>query len=213
MKKAIAALLVLLLMLPGSCACAENMPTEENLYTHPTKGYTFFVPEGWLIVDAENIEDCISACETGEITSSAVNAQVLNSMMPQIRQLDCAMLFDPYGNNAVFVTESLGNLWSNEQFIALMIPTLKAQFTRQHPDIEFTSEGDLLPLGENEFITLTGTYHLNGGIFSLDQLYIIDKTRVHCISLTVSSHAIPEEANLFFTEMVDILSSFSISAR
>ncbi|MBQ6952023.1 MAG: WG repeat-containing protein [Clostridia bacterium] len=45
MKKAIAALLVLLLMLPGICACAENMPTEENLYTHPTKGYALGISQ------------------------------------------------------------------------------------------------------------------------------------------------------------------------
>lgn len=212
MKKTLAVLLILVLTLLGPCACAEDIPAEENRYIHPTKGYTFPVPEGWLVVDAENIDGCMDALGKGELVFPALDAPTLNDMKPRFQQLDCAMLFDPHGNNAVFVTESLGNLWTSEQFAATMIPALKAQFTQQHPDIEFTSEGEILPMGENEFITLSGTYHLNGAIFSLDQLYTIDKTRVHCISLTVNDHASPENINLFFREIVSVLTAFSITA-
>lgn len=213
MKKITAFFLALLLSLMGTGVLAEALPAEEEGYTHPARGYSFHVPEGWLMVDKTNIETYIAAYEQGEMAFTGTNAQTLQQLLPRVQQLDCVVLIDPFANNAVFVTESLGTLQTNEQFTLLMMPMLKSQLSKSMPGMEFTSEGELLKFGENEFISLCGTYQMNGLSVSLDQLYILEGTLAHCISLTVTNLFGQQAADAFYTEISNVLASFALAAK
>lgn len=208
MKKRMALLLAALLSLSAGCTLAE-----EELYTHPTHGYSFTVPDGWLVVDAKNIEEHMDAYENGVMFFTGTNTQSLKNMQPQVLQLDCAILLDPHSNSAIFITENMGTPQTNEKVASQLIPLLKARFQQRYPGIEFTSEGDILTLGENEWIILAGTYSKDGMTFSLDQLYLVDGTLIHCISLTVSNHASPKEASHFYSEVITTLTSCTLATQ
>lgn len=211
MKKIIALLLALMLSLAVPGAMAEALPAQEARYTHPTQGYSFIVPDGWLMVDETNIDAYIAAYEKGEMAFTGVNAQALQQMKAQIVQNNCGALTDPYGNNAIFVSDSIGTLQTNEQFILLFLPILKQQLQQQMPSIEFTSDGEILTFGENQFISLAATYQMSGLPLSLDQLYMLDGTRVHCISLTVSTVFGQAVADQFYAEISNVLASFTLA--
>lgn len=208
MKKGVVLLLAALLIFSGSCAFAQ-----ENRYTHPTHGYSFTMPDDWLAVDSKNIENHIAAYEKGVLLFPGTDAASLKNMLSQVLQLDCTILLDPHANNAIFVTENTGVPQTSEQVISQLIPLLKARFQQRYPDITFTACGDILTLGENDFIALSGTYSKDGMTFFLDQLYLVDGTQLHCISLTISSRSSQTEADRFYSEIINVLASCSLAAQ
>lgn len=209
MKKMMAMMLAVVL-----CVLCLPVTAEENatqVYTHPTQGYSITVPASWLCVDNTNLQDYITAYENGEMTFTGTNAQTLQALQAQIAGTDCAVLINEYANNIVIVRENAGIALTKEMFISMLIPALKQQLTAQVPSIQFNAEGEVLTLGENEFIVLAGAYQMNGITASVDMLFYLDGTDLYTINLTTTSLFGPDITNTFYAAVQEACATFTVA--
>lgn len=207
MKKLTALMMALLLCV----ACVSAMAEGTQLYTHPTQGYSISVPAEWLCLDKTNLDSLIAAYENGEMTFTGTNAETLKQLKPQVEATDCAVLINPYANNVVLVKENMGMELTNDQFVSMLIPMFRTQLVKQMPTLEFTSEGEVIAAGENEFIVLSGTYQINGITASVDMLFCLDGSDLYTLSLTTTSLFGEEVLNTFYEEVFAACATFAIA--
>lgn len=207
MKKLTALMMALLLCV----ACVSAMAEGTQLYTHPTQGYSISVPAEWLCLDKTNMDSLIAAYENGEMTFTGTNAETLKQLKPQVEATDCAVLINPYANNVVLVKENMGMELTNDQFVSMLIPMFRTQLVKQMPTLEFTSEGEVIAAGENEFIVLSGTYQINGITASVDMLFCLDGSDLYTLSLTTTSLFGEEALNTFYEEVFAACATFAIA--
>ena len=207
MKKLTALMMALLLCV----ACVSAMAEGTQLYTHPTQGYSISVPAEWLCLDKTNMDSLIAAYENGEMTFTGTNAETLKQLKPQVESTDCAVLINPLANNVVLVKENMGMELTNEQFVSMLIPMFRTQLVKQMPTLEFTSEGEVIAAGENEFIVLSGTYQINGITASVDMLFCLDGSDLYTLSLTTTSLFGEEALNTFYEEVFAACATFAIA--
>jgi len=207
MKKLTALMMALLLCV----ACVSAMAEGTQLYTHPTQGYSISVPAEWLCLDKTNLDSLIAAYENGEMTFTGTNAETLKQLKPQVESTDCAVLINPYANNVVLVKENMGMELTNDQFVSMLIPMFRTQLVKQMPTLEFTSEGEVIAAGENEFIVLSGTYQINGITASVDMLFCLDGSDLYTLSLTTTSLFGEEVLNTFYEEVFAACATFAIA--
>lgn len=207
MKKLTALMMALLLCV----ACVSAMAEGTQLYTHPTQGYSISVPAEWLCLDKTNMDSLIAAYENGEMTFTGTNAETLKQLKPQVESTDCAVLINPYANNVVLVKENMGMELTNDQFVSMLIPMFRTQLVNQMPTLEFTSEGEVIAAGENEFIVLSGTYQINGITASVDMLFCLDGSDLYTLSLTTTSLFGEEALNTFYEEVFAACATFAIA--
>ena len=207
MKKLTALMMALLLCV----ACVSAMAEGTQLYTHPTQGYSISVPAEWLCLDKTNMDSLIAAYENGEMTFTGTNAETLKQLKPQVESTDCAVLINPYANNVVLVKENMGMELTNDQFVSMLIPMFRTQLVKQMPSLEFTSEGEVIAAGENEFIVLSGTYQINGITASVDMLFCLDGSDLYTLSLTTTSLFGEEALNTFYEEVFAACATFAIA--
>ena len=207
MKKLTALMMALLLC----AACVSAMAEGTQLYTHPTQGYSISVPAEWLCLDKTNVDSLIAAYENGEMTFTGTNAETLKQLKPQVEATDCAVLINPLANNVVLVKENMGMELTNDQFVSMLIPMFRTQLVNQMPTLEFTSEGEVIAAGENEFIVLSGTYQINGITASVDMLFCLDGSDLYTLSLTTTSLFGEEALNTFYEEVFAACATFAIA--
>lgn len=207
MKKLTALMMALLLCV----ACVSAMAEGTQLYTHPTQGYSISVPAEWLCLDKTNLDSLTAAYENGEMTFTGTNAETLKQLKPQVEATDCAVLINPYANNVVLVKENMGMELTNDQFVSMLIPMFRTQLVKQMPTLEFTSEGEVITAGENEFIVLSGTYQINGITASVDMLFCLDGSDLYTLSLTTTSLFGEEVLNTFYEEVFAACATFAIA--
>lgn len=207
MKKLTALMMALLLCV----ACVSAVAEGTQLYTHPTQGYSISVPAEWLCLDKTNMDSLIAAYENGEMTFTGTNAETLKQLKPQVESTDCAVLINPYANNVVLVKENMGMELTNDQFVSMLIPMFRTQLVNQMPTLEFTSEGEVITAGENEFIVLSGTYQINGITASVDMLFCLDGSDLYTLSLTTTSLFGEEVLNTFYEEVFAACATFAIA--
>lgn len=207
MKKLTALMMALLLC----AACVSAMAEGTQLYTHPTQGYSISVPAEWLCLDKTNLDSLTAAYENGEMTFTGTNAETLKQLKPQVEATDCAVLINPYANNVVLVKENMGMELTNDQFVSMLIPMFRTQLVKQMPTLEFTSEGEVIAAGENEFIVLSGTYQINGITASVDMLFCLDGSDLYTLSLTTTSLFGEEVLNTFYEEVFAACATFAIA--
>lgn len=207
MKKLTALMMALLLCV----ACVSAMAEGTQLYTHPTQGYSISVPAEWLCLDKTNVDSLIAAYENGEMTFTGTNAETLKQLKPQVESTDCAVLINPLANNVVLVKENMGMELTNDQFVSMLIPMFRTQLVKQMPTLEFTSEGEVIAAGENEFIVLSGTYQINGITASVDMLFCLDGSDLYTLSLTTTSLFGEEALNTFYEEVFAACATFAIA--
>ena len=207
MKKLTALMMALLLCV----ACVSAMAEGTQLYTHPTQGYSISVPAEWLCLDKNNVDSLIAAYENGEMTFTGTNAETLKQLKPQVESTDCAVLINPLANNVVLVKENMGMELTNDQFVSMLIPMFRTQLVKQMPTLEFTSEGEVIAAGENEFIVLSGTYQINGITASVDMLFCLDGSDLYTLSLTTTSLFGEEALNTFYEEVFAACATFAIA--
>ena len=207
MKKLTALMMALLLCV----ACVSAMAEGTQLYTHPTQGYSISVPAEWLCLDKTNMDSLIAAYENGEMTFTGTNAETLKQLKPQVEATDCAVLINPLANNVVLVKENMGMELTNDQFVSMLIPMFRTQLVNQMPTLEFTSEGEVIAAGENEFIVLSGTYQINGITASVDMLFCLDGSDLYTLSLTTTSLFGEEALNTFYEEVFAACATFAIA--
>ena len=210
MKKMMALLMALCLMVMGVPAMAEDA-AQTQLYTNTEMGFSIVVPAQWLVVDKDNIDTYIAAYENGEMTFTGTNAETLKQLKPQVEATDCAVLINPYANNVVLVKENMGMELTNDQFVSMLIPMFRTQLVKQMPTLEFTSEGEVIAAGENEFIVLSGTYQINGITASVDMLFCLDGSDLYTLSLTTTSLFGEEALNTFYEEVFAACATFAIA--
>lgn len=207
MKKLTALMMALLLCV----VCVSAMAEGTQLYTHPTQGYSISVPAEWLCLDKNNVDSLIAAYENGETTFTGTNAETLKQLKPQVESTDCAVLINPLANNVVLVKENMGMELTNDQFVSMLIPMFRTQLVKQMPTLEFTSEGEVIAAGENEFIVLSGTYQINGITASVDMLFCLDGSDLYTLSLTTTSLFGEEALNTFYEEVFAACATFAIA--
>ena len=137
MKKLLAIIFALMLF---------AVPALAETYTHPTQGFSVECPEGWLAVDAANIDAHIAAYENGEITFTGTNKDTLTQLKPQIAAQDMVILIDPLGNNIIIYGANIGMAFTMEIFQAAMTPTLLQRIQASAPGITFVDEGSIVEM-------------------------------------------------------------------
>ena len=157
------------------------------------------------------MDSLIAAYENGEMTFTGTNAETLKQLKPQVEATDCAVLINPYANNVVLVKENMGMELTNDQFVSMLIPMFRTQLVKQMPTLEFTSEGEVIAAGENEFIVLSGTYQINGITASVDMLFCLDGSDLYTLSLTTTSLFGEEVLNTFYEEVFAACATFAIA--
>lgn len=212
MKKLLAILLSLLLSLSCLTAMAEEAAPETQVYTHPRMGFSVTLPAQWMVVDMDNVQSLIDGYNAGEVTYSGSNALTLTQVAPQLASTDGVMVIDPASNNVMLTGADIGIALTNELFVALMIPMLQSEIETQVPGIEFTSVGEIITYGENQFITLSADYEMMGIPMAIDQLYLLDGSIMYVINITAHSVFGEEIQDAFYTQVLDMLGTFQLPA-
>lgn len=207
MKKWMILFMAVLLCGMSVSALAEDT----QLYSHPTEGYSISVPAQWLCVDKSNLDALIAAYEKGEMTFTGTNANTLREIKAQVEGIDCAVLINPHANNIVITKEKVGVELTIEQFVALVVPMLRSQLQQQLPGLEFTSEGDMVTLGENKFAMLAGRYSIDDRDTTLEMLYYLDGADLYTLTLTPSFIADQDIVNAFYGEVVAACRTFTVA--
>lgn len=205
MKKMTALLLALLL----AVMCIPAMAEETQVYTHPTQGFSITLPADWLVVDNTNVDAYIAAYENGEMTFAGTNAQTLTQLKAQTAVQDCAIAINENSNNLVMMGADLGVELTNEQFVQTLIPSFKQQIAATMPGLEFTSEGEIVTLGENEFIFLSAEMDLGGAKMYADQVFMLDGTMMYLINVTATDVYGAEAKNAFYAQLQTVLTTFT----
>ncbi|MBE5786835.1 MAG: hypothetical protein E7324_04760 [Clostridiales bacterium] len=207
MKKLIALMMTLVMLL----SCVPAMAADTQEYTHSDFGFSFTAPANWLIVDKSNYQAYINAYNAGTMTFSGTNAATLSQLAAQIEASNCVVAVDPYANNIVMTGVDLGMALTNELFVAILIPQLKTELSNTMPGIEFTSVGEIVPFGENKFITLSATYEMYGTSISVDQLYLLSGTMMYVVNLTTTPVFGDDAIDSFYASTLEVLSSMKFS--
>lgn len=204
MKKAMSLLLALMLCV----LCLPSLAEDTQVYTHPTWGFSITVPADWFCVDKTTIRDSLEASKKGELSSRTASPETLEALLPQIESTDCAVLADPYGNNIVIVREDVGIAITNEEFVELMIPALKSQLSAQIPTIQFAAEGEIVPIGDKNFINLSAEYDLGGVTAIVDMLFYLEGTYMYTLNLTATEMFGADAKNDFYQAVFDACGTF-----
>lgn len=206
MKKTLILLMAMLLCVLCLPVQAEGIQT----YVHPNQGYSIDVPAEWLCVDKTNVQDYIAASEAGELAFTGTNKDTLLTLVPQLESTDCTVMINPYANNIVVVKENMGAEFTTEQFVAMLIPMLKQQLENQMPTIQFTAEGDVLPLGDKEFILLSGVYSMNNLPISVDMLFYLHGKDLFTVNLTTTGLFGQEVTDAFYQEALTACGTLTV---
>lgn len=144
------------------------------------------------------------------MTFTGTNAMTLELLKPQLETSDCAVLINPYANNVVIVKENMVMAFTQDLFVSMVIPMLKKQLSTQMPSIQFTAEGEILTLGDKDFILLAGEYSLNGIAAAVDMLFYLDGEDLYTINLTTTSVFGQDVVNDFYADVQEAFATFRI---
>jgi len=185
------------------------VPVLAETYTHPTQGFSVECPEGWLAVDAANIDDYIAAYENGEMTFTGLNKDTLTQLKAQITAQDATILIDPLANNIVIAGADIGMPFTMDVFQAAMTPTLLQKIQSGVPGITFVDEGSIVEMNGRQYMTIVGTYEMNGVTVGVQQIYYLEGTCMYVFNVTVTSLG-GADYLLYFDTLIDqVLNSFN----
>lgn len=158
------------------------------VYTHPTFGYSITVPKSWIIVDRNNVNSIIYACQTGEISIPGMNTQNFINNASSILQKDSALFIDSNGNILEIVSQDYGQVITDSMFENQMVPSILNQYATQLPGVRLLIKGNASMYGSNRFYTFTMEVPTNKGIRRLHQYIRLDGTYMHCLTLTANAN-------------------------
>ena len=202
--KKITALLMVLVVLLSTAALAEGT----QVYTHPVHGYSITVPSDWLCVDSQNIQQLITDFENGTFSFMGTDIATLKNLALQMQQMDFAVLSNANSFNIVISFIDLGVAMNQDTFITTLVPILKADLAASFPSMEFSTVGEPLTLGDNHFVVIAGEYSMNGINMAMDQLYMLNGTRLYVLNLTTTPLWGEATANEFYADAVEACATF-----
>ena len=155
MKKLLSLILALMMIV----CCMPALAASEGYldYTHPTQGYSVEYPESWIALDSTNIEAMMKSLADNE-EFSALN---LETVVPQITQMEMTMFMDIFGTNINIVGQEVGMSLTASAFLPMM-PQMAQQVTASLPDAKLLDTGSLYEIGGNQYCTLCASYTPDG---------------------------------------------------
>lgn len=208
MKKMTALVLALVLSILCVPALAEDAAVQD--YTNTELGFTVTLPGDWLVVDRENVDAYIAAYEKGEMTFTGTNAPTLQQLKPLFAAQNMAIAISPNAYNVTLSSADLGIALTNEQFIEMLIPVFKEQIASSMPGMQIVTDGEVLPLGDNEFIFLSGELDMNVMTAYADQMFLLKGTKMYLVNVTSTNVFGEEMQNAFYAQLMDIIASFTV---
>ena len=160
MKKLLAALLALMMLLCCLPALAEEESTY-TAYTHPRLGYTVEYPTEFVVLDADTLPLMLQM--VGQMGLEGLDAATIQALEPQITSTDMVMFLDAYtGANMNIAAAAVGMAITNELFLAMVMPTMHAQYEASFSNVTFYDKGSIVTFGENNFVQLVLNYDMAG---------------------------------------------------
>lgn len=209
MKKLLAILLALLLAL----GCMPALAEEESLYTaytHPRLGYTVEYPTEFVVLDADTLPLMLQM--VGQMGLEGLDAATLQTLEPQITSTDMVMFMDAYtGANVNIAAADVGMAITNELFLAMVMPTMLAQYEANFSNVTFFDKGSLVDFGENNFVQLILGYDMAGQSNYFAQFFFMDGTVMYTFGYTIN--AAMDEATIIATDafVEHLLASFAVA--
>lgn len=170
---------------------------EETLYTQPDGLYTVTVPEGWLVVDAANVEAILEQAGKEESFNSAIR-----TALQQAAGVPIAIFYAPDASvdgvmaNINIAAIDLGMAVSADMLLT-MAPQLDAQFKATFADWEAADEAALVDLGVRQIMGMGGTYTLLDKTMSMQQAFFTVGTTMYTVTLTATPDTLDSYAEAF----------------
>lgn len=190
-------LLSLILSLMMIVCCMPALAASEGYldYTHPTQGYSVEYPESWIALDSTNIEAMMKSLADNE-EFSALN---LETVVPQITQMEMTMFMDIFGTNINIVGQEVGMSLTASSFLPMM-PQMAQQVTASLPDAKLLDTGSLYEIGGNQYCTLCASYTLAGSDLYVFQFYAFSGTTMYLITLTMNASVVDMDTVEAYTD-------------
>lgn len=186
MKKILAILMALSLMLMpvlSMAEAAEELPAA-LIYTHTDGLYSFEYPEGWTLLNAENIQETLDAMAGA---GDEEMAELVATYGPQIQQTGMVMLLNETGfTNVNVVSQYVGMKPTDEQLLALA-PSLVAQLSGVMEGIQFLNEGSLVELNGLKALMVEYTCELSGTAMQGAQVYVPGAENLYIFTYTCAN--------------------------
>lgn len=207
MKKLLAVLLALMMML----CCLPALAEEEapyTAYTHPRLGYTVEYPTEFVVLDADTLPLMLQM--VGQMGLEGLDAATIQALEPQITSTDMVMFLDAYtGANMNIAAADVGMAITNELFLAMVMPTMLAQYEASFSNVTFYDKGSIAAFGENNFVQLVLNYDMAGMNNNFAQFFYLDGTVMYTIGYTISSAVDADTLAAMDEVVVHLLSTFA----
>ncbi len=194
MKKFLCLLTALMLMAVPMLSFAEAPAgdAEEYLTYKDADGrFTFWYPDTWTLLSKDTIDAFITAAEglgNEQLTAMAQQAK------GQIEQLGIIMLMSAdYQANINLVCTDAGAAVDVKQLLT-GADAIKSQLSGQIEGIEFTSDPQVLEVGNHQALLIEYAYELAGQGFAGAQCYVGAGTNLYVFTLTAPAGSATEYA-------------------
>jgi hypothetical protein len=182
MKKLLALLMVLAVLIPSAAFAASDI--EYEVYTNPTDGYQISFPSDWILLNSDTIDAVLDAVASNSV--EGLDASSLEGQKEQIMSMDVAIAMAPdsWINVNVIYTPA-GAHYSAEELKGEMGAMLDS-FSSMFQDFEGMADGEIAEYNGIEYVIFSGRYSIAGGQNMLVQLYSCPNTTLYIITVTIN---------------------------
>jgi len=185
MKKPLATLLALALLLTPVLAMAEGILIGPNQYTHADNLYSFQYPDGWTVMDKQYIEALV---ELGSGLEEDENfAQFISQYGSIVEETDMLMLLNEDGATNVSISYYETGMPADDAVLLMMSKGVVEQFRTNMPDVVFLNEGALADIGANRVAMIEYTYTTYGMELYGAQAFISGTDKLYSLTFTSTS--------------------------
>ena len=197
MKKFVALLLALLMLLVSTASLAEE--AEVLSYTNKEGGYSFSYPAKMLLLSKENVQELLDQMTDPSYSMEGMNEEAIRQNADQVRQMDMVMLMYASGVfNYNVVYQDTGVQLNNDLVLSALCPQFTAQYKMIYPDLTMGDEGSIYTLGDKEYVTQSLQLTANGIPMTMVILYAVNGTYLYNVTFTVADFAMADADFLSF---------------
>lgn len=204
MFKKLSLILAVMLVFVSTAAFASELTT----YANETNGYQIDYPSDWTLLSKDSITEVTDMIANGEI--EGLDSATISAYVSQVEQMDMMVALNDDGTNINLIYQDVGMELSSDMLIS-MLPQMTAQFESIFSDFAATDAGSAVTLGDNSYVTVSGTYSLTGVSMMMSQYYASAGTTLYIFTITTPNpEALDMDAQNALYE--SILTSFKTPA-
>ena len=178
MMKRIGTLLLVAILLCTATTALAGAP-----YVNKNNGYVATIPEGWIMMDSETIDEVMDAIRSGEIDGMDLSS--IEQYLPQIEQLDMAMFMTIDGStNYNVLYQPMAQQFSAQELVDGLAPTAIGQYKTLFNEMSVIDAGSVQTIGNFTFCKVEISTVSNGLKMNLAQYYYCGASTLYVFSFT-----------------------------